>query len=57
MSTIAEIVNEWFQGEPTAERQQNDRRRFLIADLQQREEAELRTAVDTVAASTEGSAP
>lgn len=35
MTTIAEIVNERFQEEPTAERQQNMRRATLIADLQE----------------------
>lgn len=34
MPTVAEIVNEWFQGEPTPERQQNMRRTTLIADLE-----------------------
>lgn len=44
MPTIAEIVNEWFQGEPTPERQQNMRRATLIADLQHLEDRELRRA-------------
>jgi hypothetical protein len=31
---LAEMVNDWFQGEPTPERQQNPRRVDLIRDLQ-----------------------
>jgi hypothetical protein len=44
MATVAEIVNEWFQGEPTPERQQNMRRATLIADLEQQAAADLRRA-------------
>jgi hypothetical protein len=38
MTTIAEIVDEWFQNEPTPERQQNMRRMELIAELEQHSE-------------------
>lgn len=34
MTTIAEIVDEWFQEEPTVERQQNIRRISLVTDLE-----------------------
>lgn len=44
MLTVAEIVNEWFQAEPTPERQQNMRRATLIADLEHLLDAEVRRA-------------